>query len=454
MWTLNRAAKAIIGVSQSILLLVPMPVAASSYSPKTAHNKPPKLMPLAPKFDNSAAAGNSRTKGAFGSLPEPSPAPAYAPDYSLRGSNSPGDKYGQYKSENAQNNAAYDDADQSSANSSRVTTLLRSAISAYQSGNAALAEKMFRQVLQVDPRNPDAHFSLGAMAESRGDFEGADQHYRDALKASPNDGEIAQAIAALENKMRDQKLAQQKRDQEQAQVAEQERERAQLKHLSDDAAAAYRNGKYDLAIQNLEQVMQQVPNDPDVHYALAQAYRGKGDIGRARFHIGQSVSIDPNNSMYRQVQSSIEQEANARNSQQTANDSRTGNWQPEKSNYYPPVADDSGPAGQITPIAPETNPPANRTEYGYASSASSGLGIMSSLLPGMLGLGLGYGLNSHRGTYNSSTRIKRVVEGSLAGAAAGAAMSALANHGTGSVKQGAAKGALFGGMAGLIFGGF
>lgn len=428
-----------------------------------------KLKPLAPILDTSITAQKS-TGNQGAQLPEPSP-PPLAPSYSSRNDNnyssaspysySPlaGDNGG--RSERNSSAGIYSDnvlARENGAKSDRAKNLLRQAISQYQAGNSAMAEQTFWQVLQMDSTNPDAHFSLGAIAESRGDFDGASQHYRQALQSSPDDAEIQQAVKALEDKTRDRKIAKQRQQEQQQQLAQQERQKAQLKRLSDDAALAYRNGKYDVAIRDLEQVAQQAPNDPDVQYALAQAYRGNGDIGRARYHIGQAIAQDPSNQMYRTVQKSIEQETGSRNSPPVAND--PGNSQGRRTRYSPQYAsasENDGPTGQLTPMQPESNPPRSMTEYGYASS---GLGMagLGGLLPGVVGMGFGLGSGRGDDDYGrgrgGSTRIKRAVEGSIAGAVTGAAMSAMFNHHPGSVKQGAIKGAVFGGMAGLIFGGF
>jgi Flp pilus assembly protein TadD len=412
-----------------------------------------KLQRLTPMLDTSHEHGTVNTAAGGTNLPPPSPAPSYDGGGSYSGDNAYGASGG--NTANRQDDTTYGDG-----KSEATKNLLRQAIGQYQSGNTAVAEKTFRQVLQQDPGNSDAHFSLGAIAEGRGDFEGADQHYHAALQKSPDDSEIQQAVTALEAKMKERKQQQET----QQQVAQQEQQHAQLKRLSDQAAAAYRVGKYDEAIADLEQVARQAPNDPDVQYALAQAYRGKGDMEKARFHIGQALAQNPNNQMYRAVQTSIEQEANSHSSRQQQQPVASGggygspyrNGQMQEANG---TTDDGGPAGQITPIQPEANAP-HRTQYGYANSSGGmggmgGMGGLGGLLPGMVGMGLGYGMSSHRGYgSNGSTRIKRAVEGSLAGAASGAAMAAMFNHQPGAVKQGAMKGALFGGLAGLIFGGF
>lgn len=421
------------GKVNSIICLVQ--VAALLLSPAAIAAGPLNLKPLVPKLDTSGSKV-SASKKAQSSLPPPSPPPV-APSY--------------VGSEDRRSYALGASDNSSNQQSDRVKDLLRQAISQYGSGNAAEAEKTFNLVLKMDKDNADAHFSLGAIAESRGDLDAASGHYRVAQRSNPEDADVQKAVVAVENKIRDRKSSQRRQQEEQQLVAQQERQRAQLKKLSEDAAAAYRSGNYDLAVRNLEQVAQQAPNDPDVKYALAQAYRGKGDLNRAREYIDRAVAQDPNNQMYRSVQGGINQDASGQPA--TANnpaDNRQPGWP------QPIQTADNEPSGQITPIQPEPNSPSRRTEYGYASSGRGiSIGGLSGLLPAVAGMGFGMGMGG--GAYHSggsSTRIKRAVTGSLAGAAAGAAMAAMSNRQPGSIKQGAMRGALWGGMAGLIFGGF
>ncbi len=351
------------------------------------------LQPLIPTYDRSEQQAPSPARDQGAALPPPSPPPIAAPRPPV--------------------------AAQVPDPSERVKDLLRKAIAYHGAGNNSMAEKTFRQVLQIDPGNSDAHFSLGALAEARGDLEGADQHYKAALKASPDDTEIQQAAAAVEGKMRDrQQAAEQQRE-----VAQQEQQRQELKKLSDSAAKAYRNGNYDQAIRDLEEVRQKDPQDPDVEYALAQAYRGKGNYPAARYHIRQAVALDPGNQMYRSVQSGIDQESNSHDAQMAGNPG--GN---SPGGQLASSGQDGGPPGQLTPIQPETGfQPMHRGRVGYYSG------------------GGGYSSVS----WGGGGRLRRVMVGGLAGAATGAALGGVFGG-----RRGMGRGALFGGLAGLIFGGF
>ncbi len=373
-----------------------------------------KLRPLAPIYDQSATV-------LLSDLPQPSPAPAS--DYTRQ----------------LTDDSSHSSHKAASTSLEQVKSLLRQAISQYQKGNNSDAENLFRQVLQLDAHNSDAHFSLGAIAENKGDLDSASQHYQAALRANPNDVEVQQAITALEGKIHDRTASRQRQQDEQ--IAQQEALRTQLKQLSAEAAIAYRSGKYNVAVSKLEQVAHQTPGDPDVQYALAQAYRGNGDLDQARRHIGAAIAQDPNNQMYRTVQGSIDQEAASRN-----------NLPPVAPGSSPALASSSGsgsPAGELIPIQPETNPPRRALNYGWAST-DGGMRRLAGLIPAVAGIGLSCGLSSHGNGYNNSSS-RLTGAGSLAGAATGAAMAAVFNHQRGSIKQGAMRGALLGGIAGLLF---
>jgi len=308
--------------------------------------------------------------------------------------------------------------------------LLRQAVQKYSEGNTVEAEKLFRKVLAADPNNGDANYNLGAIAESKGDLDGALGYYKKARTANPSDTEIQQAVAALERQIQDRRDTAARAQAGQRALAQKEQRKTELKKLADNAASAYRNKNYDEAIRNLDIVAREAPGDAEVQYALAQAWRGKGDNGRARDHLQQAMSIDPSNPLYRNTLADLDKDDRG---SQVANSPQ-----------------DNTPPGQITPF--ENVDSGSSYDGPYHRHGGGGIGgMMSGLLPGM-----GYSSVTEYGGYGprvsySGTRIKRAVIGGLAGAAIGGFMG----RGTGGgVKSGALKGAIFGGMAGLLFGGY
>lgn len=80
----------------------------------------------------------------------------------------------------------------------RAAALLREGMQAHSEGNDAKAEHLFKQVVLLQPRNPDGYFNLGAVAEQKGDLAGALMSYRAALNLNPHDSELKEAVSAVE----------------------------------------------------------------------------------------------------------------------------------------------------------------------------------------------------------------------------------------------------------------
>ena len=72
----------------------------------------------------------------------------------------------------------------------------------HRDGQVDEAETIFKQVLAHDPRNVDAFYDLGAIAESRGDLIGALSNYHAALSLRPGDRELKDAVYSTEKALR------------------------------------------------------------------------------------------------------------------------------------------------------------------------------------------------------------------------------------------------------------
>jgi tetratricopeptide (TPR) repeat protein len=71
----------------------------------------------------------------------------------------------------------------------------------FAEGKTMQADSIFRQVLVSDPKNVDALYNLGAIAERNGDFVSALGRYRAALQLKPNDAELKQALASIQGQL-------------------------------------------------------------------------------------------------------------------------------------------------------------------------------------------------------------------------------------------------------------
>lgn len=78
---------------------------------------------------------------------------------------------------------------------------LEEAVKLHQEGKDSEAEQSLRRILEKSPGNADAFFSLGAMAESRGDLKSALEFYTSAMQANPDDAEVRAAVTDLSRKI-------------------------------------------------------------------------------------------------------------------------------------------------------------------------------------------------------------------------------------------------------------
>jgi tetratricopeptide (TPR) repeat protein len=307
---------------------------------------------------------------------------------------------------------------------------LHQALTLYSQGKLNDAEIAFKRVLALDHDNTDANFNLGAIAEGRGDLQGALKYYKAVLRVNPDDSDAQSGVNALEQKIASANQSD-RLPPPPSQAAAPNRE--VLRDRVNQASAAFKRGDYDGSIQILQSVSQQAPNEPDVQYALAQSYKGKGEYMAARTALNQAIALAPDNQMYKDALRDLNRTIadggayNASNSSGTiANNSDLGNN---------PSAE---PAGRITPF----------TGVGSPSVGWQGTGGDQ-----YSGGGPYHPAYANRYANRSTTnRIERAAVGGLAGAAVGALFGG-AFSGYGSRGRGMMMGAGMGGLFGLMMGG-
>ncbi len=76
--------------------------------------------------------------------------------------------------------------------------LLQLGAQRFKEGNAIAADAAFHQVLLNDPQNVDALYNLGALAEGRRDYNSALGFYNSALTIKPEDVDLKQAVASMQ----------------------------------------------------------------------------------------------------------------------------------------------------------------------------------------------------------------------------------------------------------------
>jgi tetratricopeptide (TPR) repeat protein len=329
---------------------------------------------------------------------------------------------------------------------------LQQATTLYSQGRVAEAESAFKHVLALNSHSVDAFFNLGVINETRGDLQNALAYYRSAQAISPDDAELRDAVSSVQVKI-SQKMAADQRVKEADQTnlnANQNRD--SLKQIASDAQSAFKAGNFDKAITNLKMVSSQAPNDPDVQYALAQAYKGKGDLQNARGALNRALSIEPNNQLYLTLLSQLDgQNVGAIGTTNQASRPINGN------------PGDVYATSQGLPYTPY-NSPISAAPLGWQSADNSQTGQLTpftsqgeSSLPGSYrraqGYDGGYSSGFYHGSnsgYGTKTRLTRVAVGAGAGLAIGAIFGAGSHHAGRSMMTGA----LMGGALGLFSGGW
>lgn len=309
---------------------------------------------------------------------------------------------------------------------SPAADLLQNAMDKYSSGDIVSAEKLFKRVLTIDKNNADAYFNLGVLYEGKGDLQLALDNYTRAQALNPSDSELRDTVASLRNKVaqdRTAKVAEAKKAEQATQAAQ---KRDDLRQMVASASADYKSGNFSEAVRKLEKVSADAPSDPDVQYALGQAYKAKGDTNKARTAFGRAMSIDPSSQLYRDALGDLNNIASAPQSPVT----------PMTPSAPMDNQDDGAPAGQITPFSGGSG--------GYGESFGSNGG------GGGRGIGRFFdgGVTTSYGSSGGS-RLKRAAVGGAMGAAAGALFAASTRGG---MKRGAVQGAILGGMLGYFSG--
>ncbi len=334
-------------------------------------------------------------------------------------------------SSNGSSNGSFNSSGNYSVDSSGA---LAEAMQLYQEGKIPEAESAFHGIVSKDPSNGDAYYNLAVIAEGKGDFNGALSYYRSALNLNPQDTDLQSAVASVQNKLRPAN-SMPSAPVAVAQGPQDAARKQQLKNAVASASTDYKAGRYDSAVSKLNNVASQVPDDADVQFALAQAFRAKGDLNNARSHMARASALNPASTTFGGALNDIDR---AIASKGTASSGSSGSF--PQSSPGPSPADTfassnsnsalaSQPEGQITPFAGSK-----------AGNLNSGGGSLN---------GVAYSARSQ------SSRLKKAATYGLAGAAAGALSGALFNSGgsrMGSAKNSALRGAVLGAVFGFATG--
>lgn len=92
-------------------------------------------------------------------------------------------------------------ADNKPAAQEKATANLKEAIKLYNSGQTAESEVLFKKVLAESPYNADACYSLGTIAEAKGELTTALGYYNTAALANPCDTESQKAVKEIQERI-------------------------------------------------------------------------------------------------------------------------------------------------------------------------------------------------------------------------------------------------------------
>jgi tetratricopeptide (TPR) repeat protein len=156
---------------------------------------------------------------------------------------------------------------------SQIRDHLQRGEGALKAKNTDTAEREFRAVLALDPRNTGAHLNLGVIAFSQGDYRNASEHLRKALAIRPSIPQ-AQALLGICEKRLGNKSAQ----------VQLERSFAMLTDASlrtqvgmELIGLYYQHGESESAIPVVQKLVALNPEDPNILYMAQRLYRELAD---------------------------------------------------------------------------------------------------------------------------------------------------------------------------------
>jgi tetratricopeptide (TPR) repeat protein len=159
---------------------------------------------------------------------------------------------------------------------------------ALHSNQSAVAEKEFREILRVDPRNVSAHANLGVIAYTEKDYKRASEEFRTALKLQPNLWNAKAFLGMSELRQAHRATAQP--------LLEDSFEHLQDDHLKSQVGMEiisldYQSPDPDRATDILRVLLRIQPSTPDVLYT---AYRTYSDLAaRALSNLAETAPDSP-----------------------------------------------------------------------------------------------------------------------------------------------------------------
>jgi len=156
------------------------------------------------------------------------------------------------------------------------------------SADSDAAEKALNAALQADPANDEAQTLLATMYADRGETARAIEILKAASDKNPNDRTLA-ALADIYERIRDFKSAAAALQRASALAPEDSRLEAEL------AQDLLFSDQFDEALPLYQDMAADDPQDPANPFRIAQIYRAKHDLAKAREALNKAKQLDPGN---------------------------------------------------------------------------------------------------------------------------------------------------------------
>jgi Flp pilus assembly protein TadD len=161
-----------------------------------------------------------------------------------------------------------------------------------RTGDAPAAETAARRAVALAPGDPEAHYALGLALFHQERLPSAEASMRRALEVRPGHLGALTQLTKIGTRLGNDEMAREFREAHrealrQSQVEERVRGRRQA------AVAAFNREEYTAALEELQAILLEDPNDYQVHLFLGSTYLALGDNARARAALRRSLELEP-----------------------------------------------------------------------------------------------------------------------------------------------------------------
>lgn len=188
------------------------------------------------------------------------------------------------------------------ARDEEISRLLADGVGFWRNKRSQEAIEKFEQVVRLDPNNAQAHFSMGIIEESQGNFVEALASYKKASQSRPDNAEYRDAMVAAEKKFNIKQASVEKR--------------SEISRLAEDATAAYKRGEYLSALDLYKTLDQKTPRQALVKYNIGTIYLVMKQPEKALEYYKEARKLSPSEPRYVQayehLQSAVNNDENQR----------------------------------------------------------------------------------------------------------------------------------------------